>query len=131
MIPKQIFINIDEPMFSDEYGEKNGQEYQASIKRYLETDIEYIRADALLADAKFRIDKLEAELLDMTANAELERLQLVAANKRIENLWAALGVLLDSVDYTSGACKLNEAVGAVLPIEIIEKAKAALKASND
>ena len=86
MIPKQIFINIDEPMFSDEYGEKNGQEYQASIKRYLETDIEYIRADALLADAKFRIDKLEAELLDMTANAELERLQLVAANKRIEKL---------------------------------------------
>lgn len=56
---------------------------------------------------------------------------LEAANKRIADLWAALGVLLDSVDYTSGACKLNEAVGAVLPIEIIEKAKAALKATDD
>ena len=77
----------------------------------------YCNDECELGHAYEQLSKLEAEL--------------AAANKRIENLWAALGVLLDSVDYTSGACKLNEAVGAVLPIEIIEKAKAALKASND
>ena len=38
----------------------------------------------------------------------------------------ALRVLLDQVDYTSGACALNEPVGGVLPTEIIRKAKDAL-----
>ena len=81
---------------------------------------------------EWEIDTLET-CICATCDKTLGELEaeLETANKRIENLWAALGVLLDSVDYTSGACKLNEAVGAVLPIEIIEKAKAALKASND
>ncbi len=31
----------------------------------------------------------------------------------------ALLTLLDQVDYTSGACRVNEMVGAVLPKEVI------------
>ena len=46
-------------------------------------------------------------------------------------LVAALGVILDAVDYTSGACRLNEGVGAVLPIELIYKAKAAIAKATD
>ena len=44
----------------------------------------------------------------------------------ITELEAALGVLLDQVDYTAGACTLTEMVGAVLPLEVIERARKAL-----
>lgn len=37
-----------------------------------------------------------------------------------------LATILDQVDYTTGACRLNEMVGAVLPEEIIQQAKAVL-----
>jgi hypothetical protein len=36
------------------------------------------------------------------------------------NLAAALRLLLDHVDYTTGACRLNEMVGAALPREVIQ-----------
>jgi hypothetical protein len=39
----------------------------------------------------------------------------------------ALRVLLDQVDYTSGACTMTEMVGAVLPREVLAKARAAIK----
>ena len=42
----------------------------------------------------------------------------------------ALQLILDSVDYTDGACSLNEMVGAVLPKRIIELAKAAIVAER-
>jgi hypothetical protein len=35
--------------------------------------------------------------------------------------------ILDQVDYTHGACRVNEMVGAVLPKNIIEAAHEALK----
>ena len=41
----------------------------------------------------------------------------------------ALLVILDCIDYTRGACSLNEMVGAVLPKEIIELARQSL--TND
>lgn len=43
-----------------------------------------------------------------------------------EELRAALGILLDSVDYERGACRVNETVGAVLPVEVLSLARAAL-----
>lgn len=45
---------------------------------------------------------------------------------RNEAIEAALNVILDSVDYTRGACSLTEMVGAVLPMEVIELARTAL-----
>ena len=38
----------------------------------------------------------------------------------------ALRTILDQVDYTSGACRPNELVAAVLPVEIIKLAREAL-----
>ena len=38
----------------------------------------------------------------------------------------ALSVVLDQVDYTKGACRPNEMVGAVLPVMIIDGARAAI-----
>ena len=50
----------------------------------------------------------------------------------LENeLWAALAVLLDSVDYTSGACGPTEMVAACLPTLVIDKAKKAKQAYLD
>jgi len=40
-----------------------------------------------------------------------------------ERLWAALLTVLDAVDYTTGACSPTEAVGAVLPGEVIRMAR--------
>jgi hypothetical protein len=45
----------------------------------------------------------------------------------VEELKSVIRLLLDHVDYTSGACRVNELVGAVLPLEIIQQAKAAVK----
>lgn len=38
-----------------------------------------------------------------------------------------LGVILDHVDYTNGACSITEMIGAVLPKEVIEQSRAALR----
>ena len=43
-----------------------------------------------------------------------------------EELRAALGILLDSVDYERGACRVNELVGAVLPADVLSLARTAL-----
>jgi hypothetical protein len=42
----------------------------------------------------------------------------------------ALRLMLDCVDYTAGNCRVNEMVGAVLPREIIERAKKLLSAPS-
>lgn len=39
----------------------------------------------------------------------------------------ALRVLLDQVDYTAGACRPNEMVGAVVSRELLQQCKDALK----
>ena len=41
-------------------------------------------------------------------------------------LTGVLATVLDQVDYTHGACRMNEMVAEVLPIEIINLARAAL-----
>jgi len=44
----------------------------------------------------------------------------------LEKVRAALQVVLDAVDYTSGACSLTEKVGAVLSREVLVLANKAL-----
>lgn len=43
------------------------------------------------------------------------------------NTREALQVLLDQVDYTSGACSLTDMVGAALPKEVIKLCREAIK----
>lgn len=43
------------------------------------------------------------------------------------NAREALQVVLDSVDYTAGNCRVNEMVGAVLPRSIILLAREAIE----
>jgi hypothetical protein len=57
----------------------------------------------------------------------LEEEQLKAYQKAV----AMLRTVLDQVDYTSGACRVNEMVGAVLPKEVIALSKAALTAITE
>lgn len=42
------------------------------------------------------------------------------------NCKVALQTILDQVDYTNKACRPNEMVAAVLPVEVIELAKEAI-----
>lgn len=42
----------------------------------------------------------------------------------------ALQTILDSVDYTSGACSVTDMVGAVLQVEVIQMAKVAISEAN-
>lgn len=44
-----------------------------------------------------------------------------------QELRAALGVVLDAVDYQRGACSSIERVGAVLPVAVLQLARAAMK----
>lgn len=46
---------------------------------------------------------------------------------REDKLEAALFLLLSSIDYTTGACRLNEMIGAILPKECLAIAREALK----
>ena len=39
----------------------------------------------------------------------------------------ALRLLLDNIDYDAGNCRVNELIGAVLPIEILRRAKKAIE----
>lgn len=43
-----------------------------------------------------------------------------------QELRAALATLLDQVDYTAGACRVTEMVGACLPEEVIKLCRKAL-----
>ena len=49
------------------------------------------------------------------------------AEERVYELRNALNLILDQVDYTSGACKINEMVGAVLGQNLIEVVHSILK----
>jgi len=48
-------------------------------------------------------------------------------SERIEVLRRALLLLLDNIDYEAGNCRVNEMIGAVLPKEILRKAREAVK----
>lgn len=49
--------------------------------------------------------------------------QLIAA---APDLYAALAIILDCVDYTSDSCRPNECVAAVLPLDVIRLCRLAL-----
>lgn len=48
-------------------------------------------------------------------------------SKRVEALRTALLLLLDNIDYEAGNCRVNEMIGAILPLEILRKAREAAK----
>jgi hypothetical protein len=50
-----------------------------------------------------------------------DRLEMIPMpDDAADRLRTSLLTLLDQVDYTTGACRPNEMVGAVLPKEVIE-----------
>ena len=72
---------------------------------------------------QFSADLEGAEEIDVTGTPMAK---LAFAQIEVTELRASLGVLLDQVDYTAGACSLTSMVGAALPKEVIDKARAAL-----
>jgi hypothetical protein len=48
-----------------------------------------------------------------------------AQGARLSEAVTVLRLLLDAMDYERGACQPNEMVGAVLPVEILRRARAA------
>lgn len=66
-----------------------------------------------------------ADKITKPLHVEIDRLTAELADVR-----AALLVVLDQVDYTANACGVTEMVGAVLPLEVIRQARAALKSKG-
>jgi len=58
----------------------------------------------------------------LMAGSEAEA-ELAQANTTVEALRVELLLILDQVDYTAGNCGVTEMVGAVLPREIIARAR--------
>ena len=89
----------------------------------------YCNDECELGHAYEQLSKLEAELLDMTANAAMERLQLQAANKRIEKLEEAAEAVINTHQYYEG---YREPV-AILQVlrQLSDRCQAALESTND
>lgn len=68
------------------------------------------------------------EIGQMELDGLRERIAALEAEKK--ELQTVIKLLLDHVDYTSGACGLTEMVGGALPYQIIARAKAALAAGK-
>lgn len=66
------------------------------------------------------------EAVHVSHRAFTERRTLGYEELPNEEVVTVLRLMLDQVDYTKHACRPNEMVGAVLPPEIIERAKGAL-----
>lgn len=60
------------------------------------------------------------ENIDLKARAK-------AAEKQVDELLNALNLILDQIDYTSGACRVNEMIGTVLGKNLIEAVRGILK----
>ncbi len=90
-------------------------------------EITQLRAD-LAASQKTITDWEHGALKQIDDAMERNRLlqDLAASRANYEGLRATLQVMLDDVDYTSGACRVNEMIGAVLPITLIWIARADL-----
>jgi len=67
-----------------------------------------------LADGRPVYTPTEADKIYAAWKAEREKLIMI------------IHLLLDSVDYTAGACTVTEMVGAVLPKEILQQSRAVL-----
>ena len=83
------------------------------------TDI-YNRAYEAVMNSMVVIDTMRKELSKANDRAE-------AMEKQVYNLRMGMTIILDQVDYTSGACRVNEMVGAVLGTDTIDAVRKILK----
>lgn len=88
------------------------------------------RAKLDATDLINRLNMLERYPANERALYAEKQAELAERNALVEKLRIALQIILDSVDYSVGACRLNEMVGAVLPREVIDIAREAIKAES-
>jgi len=71
----------------------------------------------------------ELENGDDWSPQEVERMfkKLLDRDSTIVELGTTIHLILDMVDYQRGACSITEMVGGVLPVHILERARAALE----
>lgn len=74
------------------------------------------------------IRRLCEELADHALDLNEANLEKVVEEMQARAIRAALLVILDCVDYTTGACTMMEMVGACLPKQVIEQAREVLRA---
>lgn len=79
-----------------------------------------------------RVDEDHAEAVDISTDIEGVRLaERARREKVVETLVEALATVMDSVDYKARNCSPTEMVAAVLQVEVIDIARAALSAARD
>lgn len=55
----------------------------------------------------------------------------MSQRESVMDLVAAAHAMLDAMDYTAGACRVNEMVGAVVSLELIAQLKEAAKSASN
>lgn len=94
--------------------------YDAVIKGILE----------LIAEVWREREWKETFMKECAGNTEVNenfQREIHTLRAQLDEAREVIGVLLDQVDYTQGACAPTEMVGAVLPILVINKARAYLE----
>jgi len=76
-------------------------------------------------DDVFETIQNDAQTRGLSDEKVWEIWQAGLARKEIMNHREALLLLLDCIDYESGACRVNEPIGGVLPVEVLRRAKLA------
>lgn len=107
----------------------------AAIRRHVKdaaavTDI-YNRAYEAVMEVQDALNVSAAVASKQIAENAKNLQRAEAAEARAERLKTALMLILDCADYTSGACGLTEMIGGVLPRQIIDRARDALKGGEE
>ena len=88
----------------------------------------YEAISAKLPEERTPIEALAKKYVDVCAQTVDERdLNIQRAQKaelQCDGLRSTILLLLDHVDYANHACRVNEMVGAVLPPEVLQRARA-------
>lgn len=61
----------------------------------------------------------------MDASGALSEQEIIDLRTAAATMRSVLLTILDAVDYDAGRCRVNEMIGAVLPLELILKARKA------
>lgn len=80
------------------------------------------------AEAIAYLEKIKVQYAGTIAPGLRQSIDILCSRARAhDQLRASLEAILDATDYTAGACSVTEMVGAVLPLELINNARAWLQ----
>ena len=101
--------------YSAKWIEEAGDDKHITVGEFAELNAMSLRAAKREVKQQDFIDGIKSDP-DMYLKLEDDR----------DELLTALQLVLDSCDWTNGACRLNEQIGAILPQTVLERCKSAV-----